>query len=440
MKEHSPNQKKTNSRANANQPFFQKKSVEKPFFKAEGNENSFFSKSTSFFPSSFNFSTIPIHPIQRKENKNLPEDLQENMENSFGQDFTNVNIQKNSQEAVDLNARAFTKGDSVHFAPGEFNPNSEKGKNLIGHEFAHVTQQRSGVVKPPSVMGKGLILNDNEELEREADIFGEMAVTGELVPKYQSSSFNMRNDFSTIQTKSNIVQLEEYTEQDHASSVTRLMFLLDEGNEDNIRAALEGLRSAESAVTETTETTRIVFATGQDSYNLTIASNEIDEFIRLYERYLLRQQRVQVVSLSDEFVERFNRHFNSIQHVFRPRPASPTSIGSSAEEASESGEQESSAGTTSTGSTLSAHEIAANFTPGQITLLSQYFDSNIIPERLFNGDETNLLDAGQRIVISAHILANGRYDSGFRLQEVHARMCFHWAHMVYHYAGVTPAY
>lgn len=373
-----------------------------------------------------------------KKNECLPEDLQENMENSFGQDFTNANIQKNSQEAVDLNARAFTKGDSVHFAPGEFNPNSEKGKNLIGDEFAHVTQQRSGVVKPTIVMGKGLILNDEEELEREADIFGEMAATGELVPKYQSSSLQMRNNFSPIQTKSNIVQLEEYTGQDHASSVPHLMRLLDEGNEDNIRAALEGLRRAESAVTETSETTRIVFATVQDSYNLTITSNEIDEFIRLYERYLLRQQRVQVVSLSDEFVERFNRHFSSIQHVFRPRPASPTAIGSSAEEATENREQESSAGTTSTGSTLSAHEIAANFTPRQITLLSQYFDSNIIPERLFNGDETNLLDAGQRIVISAHILANGRYDSGFRLQRVHARMCFHWAHMVYHYAGVTP--
>lgn len=362
-----------------------------------------------------------------KKNESLPEDLQENMENSFGQDFTNVNIQKNSQEAVDLNARAFTKGDSVHFAPDEFKPNSEKGKNLIGHEFAHVTQQRSGVVKPTSVMGKGLILNDDKKLEREADIFGEKAINGELLPKYQSSSLGMRNNFSAIQTKSNIVQLDEYTEQDHASSVPHLMRILDEGNENNIRAALQGLRRAESSMSETDETTRVVFSSQQDTYSLTITSNEIDEFIRLYERYLSHQEQAgQATRVSDEFVTDFNRHFSSILHVFGPRPGSISSAGISPEETSSANRE------------LSAQEIAANFTQGQITLLSQYLASRIIPERLFNGDETNLLDVGQRIVISAHILANGEYDPGFRLQRVHARMCFHWAHMVYHYAGVTP--
>ncbi len=412
---------KTVSRANANQPFFQKKSGKETFFKPEGNENSFFSKDASFFSPLLSFNSIPN---QMKKNESLPEDLQENMENSFGQDFTNVNIQKNSQEAVDLNARAFTKGDSVHFAPGEFNPNSEKGKNLVGHEFAHVTQQRSGVVKPTSVMGKGLILNDDKELEREADIFGEKAVNGELVPKYQSSRLAMRNNFSTIQTKSNIVQLDEYTEQDHASSVPHLMRILDEGNENNIRAALQGLRRAESSMSETDETSRVVFSSEQDSYNLTITSNEIDEFIRLYERYLSHEEQAgQATRVSADFVTEFNSHFSSILHVFRPRPASGSSAVISPEEASRG---------------LSAQEIAANFTQGQITLLSQYLASRVIPERLFNGDETNLLDADQRIVISAHMLANGRYDPGFLLQGVHARMCFHWAHLVYHYAGVTP--
>lgn len=429
--------KKTVSRANANQPFFQKKSGKETFFKPEGNENSYFSKDASFFPPLLNFNSIPN---QMKKNESLPEDLQENMENSFGQDFTNVNIQKNSQEAVDLNARAFTKGDSVHFAPGEFNPNSEKGKNLIGHEFAHVTQQRSGVVKPTSVMGKGLSLNDDKELESEADNFGEKAVNGELVPKYHSSSLGMRDNFSTIQTKSNIVQLNEYTEQDHARSVPHLMRILDEGDVNSIRAALQGLRRGDSSRSETDETTRVVFATlGQDTYNLTITSNEIDEFIRLYERYLSHQEQAgQATRVSDEFVTDFNDHFRSIRHIFRPRPGSISPTGSSPEEASETGEQDSSVEATSANRELSAQEIAGYFTQGQITLLSQYLASNIIPERLFNGDETNLLDAGQRIVISAHILANGEYDSGFRLQRVHARMCFHWAHIVYHYAGVTP--
>ncbi|WP_020588531.1 DUF4157 domain-containing protein [Desulfobacter curvatus] len=367
--------------------------------------------------------------VRRKKNQSLPKGLQENIENSFGQDFTTVNIQKNSQAAVDLNARAFAQGETVHFAPGEFSSNSKKGKNLIGHEFAHVVQQRSGVVKP-TVMRTGLILNDDKELEREADIFGEKAVDGEIVPKYQSSSLWVRNDFSTIRATSNIVQFDEYDEPNHDRSVPHLMRLLDEGNANNIRAALEGLRRAESTITDTSEATRVVFTTGQDTYNLTITSNEVDEFIRLYERYLSHRQTGPVPSLSDQFVNLFNRHFSSIRHILRPRPGSISSPGRSPEEIS--------AEATSANRELSAREIAANFTPGQINLLSQYLTSHIIPERLFNGDETNLLDAGQRIVISAHILANGVYNSGFRLQEVYPRMCFHWAHIVYHYAGVTP--
>jgi hypothetical protein len=203
MKEQSSNQKKTVSRANTNQPFFQKKSEHEPFFKPKESENSFFGKGSSFFQKPLSFNSTPI---QQKRNENLPEDLQTKMEDSFGQDFSNVNIQKNSQESVDLNARAFTKGDSIHFAPSEFNPNSEKGKNLIGHEFAHVTQQRSGVVKPTSVMGKGFNLNDDRGLEREADSFGQKAVKGEPIPKYKSSSLGIRNKVRVDQAKSNVIQ------------------------------------------------------------------------------------------------------------------------------------------------------------------------------------------------------------------------------------------
>jgi len=197
MKEHSLNQKKAVNRANVNQSFFQEASKKGPFFKPEDSMGASF-----FLPLLNPYST----QIQRKKNENLPEDLQEKIENSFGQDFSNVNIQKNSKEAIGLNARAFTKGDSIHFAPSEFNPNSEKGKNLIGHEFTHVTQQRSGVVKPTSVMGEGLNLNNDRGLESEADYFGQKAVRGESIPKYQSSSLGIRNNLRVAQAKSNIIQ------------------------------------------------------------------------------------------------------------------------------------------------------------------------------------------------------------------------------------------
>ncbi len=139
--------------------------------------------------------------------KALPNKLQSNMETSLGQDFSNVEIHTNSQKAVQMSARAFTQGENVHFAPGEFNPNSSKGKNLIGHEFTHVAQQRAGVVKPTKVLQKGVAINDNQSLETEADTFGKKAAKGEMVSKYRSASLGMRSSLRTAQAKSNVVQM-----------------------------------------------------------------------------------------------------------------------------------------------------------------------------------------------------------------------------------------
>lgn len=41
-----------------------------------------------------------------------------------------------------LNARAFTVGRSIYFAPGEFSPASPSGRRLLAHELAHTVQQR----------------------------------------------------------------------------------------------------------------------------------------------------------------------------------------------------------------------------------------------------------------------------------------------------------
>lgn len=164
MKEHSPNQKKTVSRANANQPFFQKKSEREPFFKPEGSENSFFSQEASFFPPALTFNS---KPIQKKED-DFSEELQMKANSTFGEDFSNISIHKNSSKAKDLGALAFTQGENIHFSPGEFNPQSQKGQELIGHEVAHVQQQRQNRVKP-TIQTKNGNLSDSPLLENEAD-------------------------------------------------------------------------------------------------------------------------------------------------------------------------------------------------------------------------------------------------------------------------------
>jgi len=42
-----------------------------------------------------------------------------------------------------LNAKAFTLGNNIAFAPNQYSANTSTGRNLLGHELAHVVQQRS---------------------------------------------------------------------------------------------------------------------------------------------------------------------------------------------------------------------------------------------------------------------------------------------------------
>lgn len=163
--------------------------------------------------------TTTFKPVQRKRNNNLPEDLQTKMEDSFGQDFSGVKIQKDSQEAVNLNALAFTEGDSIHFAPGKFDPSSESGQELIGHELTHVVQQRSGVVKP-SIQNKGKSINKDRKLEREADIFGQIAAKGEKI----NHSYSISSPNESIQTK-----CDDCNEEEKATNDATLLEIISKG-------------------------------------------------------------------------------------------------------------------------------------------------------------------------------------------------------------------
>src|SRR5690606_31866699 len=112
----------------------------------------------------------------------LPEEVQNNLALSFGHDFSGVTVHENSAMPRQINALAFTQDEQIHFAPGQFNPDTQKGKNLIGHEFAHIVQQRSGKVNPTRVLGKSLAVNESKTLENEADQLGKKAVKGEFIP------------------------------------------------------------------------------------------------------------------------------------------------------------------------------------------------------------------------------------------------------------------
>ncbi len=108
----------------------------------------------------------------------LPDEVQARASNIFSTNFDSVNILENSQMAQKMGAQAFTQGNNVHFAPGKYNPKSKEGMELIGHELAHIVQQRNGKVKPTGVEN-GNAVNTDKGLEKEADEMGKKVASGD---------------------------------------------------------------------------------------------------------------------------------------------------------------------------------------------------------------------------------------------------------------------
>ncbi|MBD2212729.1 DUF4157 domain-containing protein [Nostoc linckia FACHB-104] len=133
----------------------------------------------------------------------MPAPVRSKMENSFGTSFGDVNIHPESHKATSMGALAFTQGNNIHFAPGQYNPQSSSGQALLGHELTHVVQQRAGRVAVPH-QSKGAPINADPSLESEADQIGAKAAKGEPV-QVPGATSNFKT-IPPIQNSTHLVQ------------------------------------------------------------------------------------------------------------------------------------------------------------------------------------------------------------------------------------------
>ena len=72
------------------------------------------------------------------------------MEPRFGHDFSRVRVHTDARAATvarSLDALAFTVGDDIAFAPGQYRPGSDEGRALLAHELTHTIQQTGGAAR-----------------------------------------------------------------------------------------------------------------------------------------------------------------------------------------------------------------------------------------------------------------------------------------------------
>lgn len=121
-------------------------------------------------------------PVQRQndeaaENRTgMPGPLKAGLEALSGKNLSGIRVHTNSSRPAQLDALAYTQGRDIHMAPGQ--------EKHLGHEGWHVVQQMQGRVKP-TIQARGVSINDDVGLEREADVMGSIALQakGEAHPK-----------------------------------------------------------------------------------------------------------------------------------------------------------------------------------------------------------------------------------------------------------------
>lgn len=131
--------------------------------------------------------------IQKKSVKNissftsLPSNLRAGLENLSGIDLSDVSVHKNSDKPQQVGAFAYTQGNNIHIAPGQ--------EKHLPHEGWHAVQQKQGRVAPTMQMKSGTLMNDDSELEKEADVMGSKAVEAGK----QTDTLQLKKTGSTLQ-------------------------------------------------------------------------------------------------------------------------------------------------------------------------------------------------------------------------------------------------
>ncbi|GAX37248.1 eCIS core domain-containing protein [Nodularia sp. NIES-3585] len=107
---------------------------------------------------------LGVSQVQPENQTRLPNNLKAGIENLSGIGIDDVRVHYNSSKPAHLKALAYTQGTDIHIAPGQ--------EQHLPHEAWHVVQQKQGRVKPTMQMKGNVNVNDDEGLEKEADVMG----------------------------------------------------------------------------------------------------------------------------------------------------------------------------------------------------------------------------------------------------------------------------
>lgn len=111
-----------------------------------------------------------------------------------------VKVTLNSDKPALLNALAYTQGAEVYVAPGQ--------EKHLPHEAWHVVLQKQGRVQP-TIKLQGINVNDNEMLEKEADVMGLKSIQKKEQNIRKNESLNLENVIQLVKIADDPLNIEE---------------------------------------------------------------------------------------------------------------------------------------------------------------------------------------------------------------------------------------
>jgi hypothetical protein len=105
--------------------------------------------------------------VLKQSGQPLNAETRASMESRLGYDFSKVRIHADGEAAASaqaVNALAYTVGSDIVFGTGHYAPETDEGKELLGHELVHTVQQNNSM---PS--GDRSVLSTSDVYEQEAD-------------------------------------------------------------------------------------------------------------------------------------------------------------------------------------------------------------------------------------------------------------------------------
>lgn len=87
----------------------------------------------------------PLAPLSLPQP--IPQPLKHNMETTLNADLSNIKLRE-GHEAAQLNTSAFRREDDIFIAPGELQPNTDIGEQLVYHEIGHIWEAQLSPIRP----------------------------------------------------------------------------------------------------------------------------------------------------------------------------------------------------------------------------------------------------------------------------------------------------